>query len=342
MTSTIPVRSIKNQYRGVNAHLHSRWQAEGGWGDFHTPYIAALTVALKARLLPIGYTAHVEDSLQIRRADGSTRFPRADLSIYDLQPSRARSQLLPDATDTAHVLSGLVLPLVDVLDETPITEKPFRAIALYPRPSEVDARSDQPVAWIEVLSPTNKRPGDDRERYLGKRTNLLAQSIVFVEIDFLHETPPTLRRVPDYSQHDAQTARHITPPHPYRIMVFDPRPNLDEGQASINEFGVDDPIPTVIIPLNGDDQIDVDFGSVYRKLYQDMLYGLELVDYATLPTHFEHYSEADQLRIAIRMLTVLDTARRGADLEALTDPPLPNADQSLDEALARLASWQSR
>lgn len=26
-----PVKSIKNQYLGINAHLHSLWQAEGSW-----------------------------------------------------------------------------------------------------------------------------------------------------------------------------------------------------------------------------------------------------------------------------------------------------------------------
>ena len=336
MASITPVRSVKNQYRGINPHLHSLWQAEGGWGDFHTPYIAALTVALKGQLLPLGYTAHVEDSLQIRRADGSTRYPRADISIYDLKPSRSPG-LAPyaDGTGTAGVLSGWVLPLVDVLDENPITEKPFRAITIYERDTH-----DQPVAWLEVLSPANKRPGDDRDSYLSKRADLLAQGIVFVEVDYLHETPPTLRRVPDYSRTQRLSQ---SKPYPYRIMVFDPRPNVDAGQASINEFAVDELIPTVIIPLNGSDRIGADFGAVYRKQYEEMLYGLETVDYAELPVHFDRYSEADQQRIVTRMLAVLEAAAHGTDLEKLDDIALPLMDvPSLVEALAQLAAWQTR
>jgi len=33
------VRSIKNQYIGINAHLHSLWQSEGGWDEFHIEFL---------------------------------------------------------------------------------------------------------------------------------------------------------------------------------------------------------------------------------------------------------------------------------------------------------------
>lgn len=41
------VRSIKNQYLGINAHLHSLWQAEGDWDEFHASHIIYLANALK-------------------------------------------------------------------------------------------------------------------------------------------------------------------------------------------------------------------------------------------------------------------------------------------------------
>lgn len=52
-----PVRSTKNQYIGINAHLHSLWQAEGGWDEFHAAHIIYLANSLKVPLLPRGYTA---------------------------------------------------------------------------------------------------------------------------------------------------------------------------------------------------------------------------------------------------------------------------------------------
>ena len=320
----MPTRFRKNQYCGINAHLHSLWQSEGGWNNFHTPHISALTVALKAQLLPLGYTARVEDSLQIRRADDSLRRPKSDITIYDLIPAR------PPTIQSAagHTLTGVVLPLSVLLDENPVSEKRYRAIGLYPRDE-----NQKPVGWIEVLSPSNKHPGDDNDAYLAKRDSLLENGIVFIEIDYLHETPPTIPHVPDYSQLRAGRT------HPYRIIVLDPRPRLAEGQASINEFDVDEPIPTVTIPLSEGDLIDVDFGAPYQKQFEDMLYGLESVDYEQLPLHFDRYTEVDQARIVARMVAVLDANRHGENLNET--PPRPIVTLPLREGLSRLAEWSS-
>ncbi len=45
------LHSTRNQYPGINAHLHSYWQGRGGWSRFHTNHIADL---LRALLLPRG------------------------------------------------------------------------------------------------------------------------------------------------------------------------------------------------------------------------------------------------------------------------------------------------
>ena len=119
-------------------------------------------------------------------------------------------------------------------------------------------------------------------------------------------------------------------------MVLDPRPDTQHGLASLNEFAVDESIPTISIPLSGEDQLAFDFNAPYQRLYQEMLYGLDTVDYATLPSNFERYSPADRARIANRMLAVLATVQSGADLEA---GPLPAAALSLEEALGRLTEF---
>lgn len=48
-----PIQAIKNQYTGINDHLHSLWQAEGGWDEFHAAHIIYLANALKIPLLPM-------------------------------------------------------------------------------------------------------------------------------------------------------------------------------------------------------------------------------------------------------------------------------------------------
>jgi hypothetical protein len=312
-----PVRSVRNQYFGINAHLHSRWQAVRGWNNFHNPYIVQLATALKARIWPLGYTAEIEDSLQIRRVDEYQQRLQSDITIHDRLPERAAQPV-----GAARGLSGLVVPLPVVLDANPLSERPYGALAMY------EQRDTQtPIAWLEVLSPSNKRPGADAGAYRRQRRDLLDAGIVFVEIDFLHETPPTLPGVADYSRTPNDAAS------PYRIVVLDPRPDTQHGLASLNEFAVDESIPTISIPLSGEDQLAFDFNAPYQRLYQEMLYGLDTVDYATLPSNFERYSPADRARIANRMLAVLATVQSGADLEA---GPLPAAALSLDEALGRL------
>jgi hypothetical protein len=57
------LRSKKNEYRGVNAHLHSYFQTKGGWASFHTAHINDLAREIN-RLLPPGYLVDVEQSLQ--------------------------------------------------------------------------------------------------------------------------------------------------------------------------------------------------------------------------------------------------------------------------------------
>src|SRR5262249_30391449 len=50
-------------------------------------------------------------------------------------------------------------------------------------------RNRQLIAVLELLSPSNKRPGADREQYLTKRAELIASSAHLVELDLLPGGP---------------------------------------------------------------------------------------------------------------------------------------------------------
>ncbi len=59
------MRLAQNQYRGINAHLMSYFQAHSGWTGFHNNHIARIGQAI-SESLPPGYVVDTEQSLQIQ------------------------------------------------------------------------------------------------------------------------------------------------------------------------------------------------------------------------------------------------------------------------------------
>jgi hypothetical protein len=321
-----PVRSIKNQYRGINAHLHSYFQAETGWKGFHLNLIGDMSRALQTRLLPMGYVVDSVPSLQINRLDIPDSEPESDITIYDTDAVRSgQSVTMQPAAGSA----ALVMPALQLIDEQISEKSRLSAITIREFTPEKPA-AGAPVAWIELLSPANKI-GADARIYKEKRFRLLQSGMVFVEIDYLHETATTFHNLLPYINRRGQP-RHPNA-HAYRIVVIDPRPDLEEASGYIHEFNVDDPLPEVMIPLNRDDRLLFDFGIPYQKTFEEMSYGLFRVDYARLPDHFQRYSEADQKRVAVRMLAVLKAHQAGQNLE---NAPLSLDGINLETALTEL------
>ncbi len=312
------IRTRKNQYQGINAHLNSYLLDVHGWNEFHGNHIAALTSSLKEQLLPLGYTAGAEESLQIWYSNNPPGRRYSDVTIYDPDPMRVSRPITASTTNT----SELVLELPDVIAHVENYE--FRAIAIY---EFVPTRRDRgkPIAWIELLSPSNK-VGSEGMAYQTKRQMLVEGGMVFVEIDYLHESPPTFDVVPPYPQPGS---------YPYRISVFEPRPDYFRGKTRIRQFYVDEPIPVVRIPLSGEDVLEFDFDIPYQRTFEDMLYGLEFVDYVQFPINFDRYSPTDQQRIAARMLAVIEAYERGDDLAA---GGWPTSDKPLDELVQFIIS----
>src|SRR4029077_19013850 len=53
-----------------------------------------------------------------------------------------------------------------------------------------DRRNRELVTVVELLSPSNKRPGSDRDQYLAKREQILGSSAHLGEIDLLRGGQP--------------------------------------------------------------------------------------------------------------------------------------------------------
>src|SRR5439155_10971133 len=124
------------------------------------------------------------------------------------------------------------------------------------------------VTVIEILSPTNKRPGQEaREEYLRKRRDLLRSYVHFLEIDLLRggERPPLARPVP---------------PAPYYVLLSraDRRPTVEVWPIQINE-----PLPVPPVPLlEPDPDVPLALGAAVASVYERGAYARRL-DYRALP-----------------------------------------------------------
>jgi len=233
------IKSIKNQYRGINAHFNSqRQQPGGGWKSFHNSHIAHLEMAMRAGLRLMGYTAEIEDALQIWHGSDRGIRPISDVTIYDQAPRRPHT---PSATFTP-AAGAATLSISAAMDRTAIDAKPYWALAIYELQER--HRRGEPVAWVELLSPSNKPGGRDFDAYWNKRETLLESGLVFIEIDYLHQSPPTIGGVANY-------CADLPDAHPYRVVIADPRPSINQGQIKdCNMWGYD------LVKVEGRDSVN--------------------------------------------------------------------------------------
>jgi hypothetical protein len=146
---------------------------ENVWEDFHNSFIPALREALTEQVRP-KYLVKLEEYLFIHELPDSERrlLGHADLG---LSPVDRRGEGGALAVLTPAPQYGQLLTAVDV------EKHPY---------IEIRQREDMAlVTVIELLSPSNKRHGSDREQYLSKRHHLLSSPSHLVEIDLLRSGP---------------------------------------------------------------------------------------------------------------------------------------------------------
>jgi len=170
----MPLRTLDNPYRGINAHLHSLAQnPQAGsptiWTSIHAMHIGHLIDALNERL-PAGYVARPEQSLQIWTADEEGaesakggQFPEREITI----PSAVIYRI------DGHKIMG------------------------------------RPVTRIELLFASNKQGGYGCRGYLDNRWLALSSGTSLFELDYLHQTPSPFPLLPVYPKYQASHAYTI-------------------------------------------------------------------------------------------------------------------------------------
>ncbi len=277
-----------NPYPGVNPHLNSLLQQKnGGWHIFHTYFLTNMADWLN-RIFPDYYYAAPEESLQI--------------SIYDIQtfpPQLRQSWTKPDV-----LISKTDTPAIAITAAN--THAPTLTLPVWVKdePDNVTGvviytANEQAVTRIELLSPANKPGGSHYGQYLEKRQETLHSGLCLVEIDFLHERPPIIPLLPDYTTGDTQA-------FPYYVLVTDPRPTVKTGNTAFFGIGVMDRLPVIAVPLAGSDSVGLDIGAVYDTTFNKRPFP-QRVNITQPPLRFDAYSPLDKQRIIRHMATLADT-----------------------------------
>jgi Protein of unknown function (DUF4058) len=152
---------MPSPFPGMNPYL----EQEDVWHDFHERFIPLVATILGGQLRP-RYIVKIDEHIYIHELAAETRrsVGRADVSL-----GRSSQK---NADEPARVR----LPAVD---QERLSYVEIR-----------DRRDRELVTVVELLSPSNKHAGPDREQYLAKRMDILNAPVHLVEIDLLRGGPP--------------------------------------------------------------------------------------------------------------------------------------------------------
>ncbi len=159
---------MPSPFPGMNPYL----EQDHVWHDFHERFCPAVAELLTPQVRP-GYVARIDEHVYIHELPAEPRrlAGRADVAV-------AQTVATSGVQTTAAVLeppTRVQLPAIDI-----------ERLAFVEIRDRLDRRV---ITVIELLSPTNKYAGPDREQHLMKRGQLLASGTHFVEIDLLRGGP---------------------------------------------------------------------------------------------------------------------------------------------------------
>ncbi|MEK6257921.1 MAG: DUF4058 family protein [Planctomycetota bacterium] len=213
------------------------------WGDFTAAMLIEIRSLLNPRLLP-EYETLVEEYVIVTHEDVRLHRLRPDVTIS------ATPDWLPGSLQSGAVsFADVAVAELDYPDLEPITQRCLKII---------HRKRRRVVTVMEVLSPSNKKPGEDGiETYLAKRAEYLGSDAHLVEIDLLRGG----ERLP---------MRRALPPGDYYVYVGR-QGRVPRGQV----FGWNwkSRLPTISIPLlKQDPEVELNLQEVFESVYEPACY----------------------------------------------------------------------
>ena len=206
---------MRSPFPGMNPYL----ETAALWSAVHNRLIAAIADELVEHL-SLTYRVEIETRTYLETDEGSVLVGLPDVAVVTRSKQTTTENLT--ATQPSSPPETVTLPMVEAVREWYLE---IREVA-----------TGTVVTAIEILSPSNKRPGEGRRVYERKRNQIFASLTHLVEIDLLRSGQP-LSPIEQQRQD-------------YRILVSrsDRRPT-----AQIYAFNLKEPIPAIPIPLFSDE-----------------------------------------------------------------------------------------
>ncbi len=226
---------MPSPFPGMNPWL----EQDALWHDFHQAFLTGMRDAIAQAIAPRYYVALEEHVYIHQPPEPVARFlGRLDLAIV-------RTGRDATATSTAVLEAPVYTVLPECLD---VVHESFIEIR--------DTENEYLVTVLELLSPSNKNAGYDRDAYVAKRRQYLLSDVNFIEIDLLRGGP----RMPI----------NELPLCDYYFLV---KRASERTRAGIWPIRLRDPLPPLAIPLRvPDPDARLDLQAVLHSVYDHAAY----------------------------------------------------------------------
>lgn len=239
---------MPSPFPGMDPYL----EQPSGWSSVHLSLIVAIQADLN-RVLPAGYVARIDEYVWVRDTDDPDDRFLARPDVFVPEPRKG-------VNGTATLARTSAAPTTrGAFSNNRKRRQRYLQIAT--------ARGRKVLTAIEILSPSNKNAGEDRDAYRQKRRGYLA-AVNFVEIDLLRDG----NRFP--------AGRPVPPPSDYRVFSC----RRDEFPATETwAINVRDELPLIPIPITHEvPPVSLDLRSALDRVYLEGRYAEEL-DYSLPP-----------------------------------------------------------
>ncbi|MBV8885078.1 MAG: DUF4058 family protein [Chroococcidiopsidaceae cyanobacterium CP_BM_RX_35] len=238
---------MPNPFPGMNPYFEN----PAFWSEVHHLLISILAETLNPQLLP-HYRAAIEKRVYQMSGEDILFIGIPDVTVQRFRP----------ATNSPSSSVAIAPPASPVSVTVPMPME-FREGYLEVR----DTMTQVVVTVVELLSPTNKRPGEGRHQYQEKRQAVLGSNTHLVEIDLLRGGTPMPVMGSDIRSD-------------YRILVSR---SQHRPRADLYCFNLSEQIPLFPLPLRSPDTEPViDLHSLLNQVYERAGYEVA-IDYRRDP-----------------------------------------------------------